>query len=232
MAQKSDWLPNSRQEQLIMAKNWIAIFGETVQNAQNTGVKKYAAWGIPQDVFIAFGTAYSDALSALQAAQNEETRSKVTNAHCKTAFTALAAKMRDIKKRWFYEPPLTAADIVSLGLRPRDTTPTPSGTPTAQAAIETFLIGRRQLGIKVVYVTGNPADISNKGSRVWYSVIAQGETPPVNPDELRKSFYTKRKKDLIDFEFGDSGKTAYFAVQIENEGKKGPWGPLVSALIP
>jgi hypothetical protein len=27
-------------------------------------------------------------------------------------------------------------------------------------------------------------------------------------------------------------KTAYFAVQIENNGKKGEWGPLVSALIP
>jgi hypothetical protein len=63
-------------------------------------------------------------------------------------------------------------------------------------------------------------------------VIGQGETPPANPDDLHKFFYTKRKKDVIDFEFGDSGKTAYFAVQIENEGKKGPWGPLVSALIP
>jgi hypothetical protein len=33
-----------------------------------------------------------------------------------------------------------------------------------------------------------------------------------------------------EFEYGDSGKTVY--VQIENEEKKGPWGPLVSALIP
>jgi hypothetical protein len=49
---------------------------------------------------------------------------------------------------------------------------------------------------------------------------------------LIKSFYTKRKKDVMEFEFGDSGKTAFFAVQIENDGKKGPWGPMVSALIP
>jgi hypothetical protein len=63
---------------------------------------------------------------------------------------------------------------------------------------------------KIIYVTGGPED----------------------PDDLRKSFYTKRKKDRIEFDFGDSGKTAFFAVQIENEGKKGPWGPLVSALIP
>jgi hypothetical protein len=49
---------------------------------------------------------------------------------------------------------------------------------------------------------------------------------PASPDELRTSFYTQRRKDLIEFGFGDSGKTAYFAVQIENDGKKGPWGPL------
>jgi hypothetical protein len=36
----------------------------------------------------------------------------------------------------------------------------------------------------------------------------------------------------MEFEYDDSGKTAYFAIQIENGGKKGTWGPLTSALIP
>jgi hypothetical protein len=106
------------------------------------------------------------------------------------------------------------------------------GIPAAQVTVETYLIGRHELGVKIIYVTGNPSDPANKGYRIWYSVVAPGETPPANPDDLRKSFFTKRKKDLIDFDFGDSGKTAWFAVQIENDGKKGPWGPLVNALIP
>jgi hypothetical protein len=93
-------------------------------------------------------------------------------------------------------------------------------------------VGRHELGIRLVYGDGNPKDKENKGYRIWYSVIAPGEIPPASPDELRSSFYTQRRKDLIEFDFGDSGKTAYFAVQIENDGKKGPWGPLVSALIP
>ncbi|MDR1399317.1 MAG: hypothetical protein LBJ41_05280, partial [Treponema sp.] len=75
-------------------------------------------------------------------------------------------------------------------------------------------------------------DKENKGYRIWRSVIAPGETPPTDPEELRKSFYTQRRKDLIEFDIGDSGKTAYIAVQVENDGKKGPWGPLVQALIP
>jgi hypothetical protein len=98
--------------------------------------------------------------------------------------------------------------------------------------IETYLIGRHELGVKIVYVTGGPAEAANKGYRIWYKVAAQGEAAPTSPEDLPKSFSTKRKKDLIEFDFGDSGKTVYFAVQVENEGKKGPWGSLVSALIP
>jgi hypothetical protein len=127
---------------------------------------------------------------------------------------------------------LTDADYISLGLKPHDNIPTPSGTPTAQVTVETFLTGRHELGIKIIYVTGTATDPANKGYRIWYNVLAQGETPPETPKDLHESFYTKRKKDVIEFDFDDSGKTAYFAVQIENEGKKGPWGPLVSALIP
>jgi hypothetical protein len=140
--------------------------------------------------------------------------------------------MRDFKRRYFLSPPLLDSDYISLGLKPHDSTPTPSGVPTAQVTVETYLIGRHELGVRIIYVVGSPTDPANKGYRIWYSVIGQRETPPANPDDLRTSFYTKRKKDVIDFEFGDSGKTAYFAVQIENESKKGPWGPLISALIP
>jgi hypothetical protein len=109
---------------------------------------------------------------------------------------------------------------------------TPSGDPSAQVTVETYLMGRHELGVKIIYITGSATDPANKGFRIWYTVVAPGETPPANPDDLRKSFYTKRKKDIIEFDFGDSGKTAFFVVQIENGSKKGPWGPLVSALIP
>jgi hypothetical protein len=50
----------------------------------------------------------------------------------------------------------------------------------AQVTVETFLTGRHEVGLKIVY---------------------------------------------------GSGKTAYFAVQIEKDGKQGLWGPMVSALI-
>jgi hypothetical protein len=50
---------------------------------------------------------------------------------------------------------------------------------------------------------------------------------------LSKSFFTRRKRDFITFDYGDAGKTAYIAVQIENGGgKQGKFGPMAIAVIP
>jgi hypothetical protein len=207
-----------------MAREWITLLGATGGKA--------AAWGVPAAALTDLGSAWAAAQAALDTARNESTRTPVATARCREAFEALSDGMRDMKRRYFLTPPLVDSDYISLGLKPHDTNPTPSGTPTAHVTIETYLVGRHELGIKVVYVTGSPDDPANKGFRIWYTLAAPGETPPAAPEELHDSFYTKRKKDLMEFTFGDSGKTAYFAVQIENEGRKGPWGPLVSALIP
>jgi hypothetical protein len=204
-----------------MADDWIAVC--TVNQT---------AWNIPGPALTEL-TAFRDAArTSLETAQNETTRTPVATAKCKEAFDTLTGFMRDFKRRYFLTPPLLPSDLISLGLKPHDEHPTPSSTPTAQVTVETYLMGRHELGVRIVYVTGSPDDPANKGYRIWYSVVAPGGTPPANPEELRKSFFTKRKKDLIEFEFGDSGSTAYFAVQVENDGKKGGWGPMVQALIP
>jgi hypothetical protein len=204
-----------------MARDWQSVAGTNA-----------SAWGIPPAVLQELNTLIQAADTALTTAKNETTRTPVATAQCKEAFDTLAAAMRDMKRRYFLTPPLLDSDYIALGLKPHDTTPTASGIPTAQVTIETYLVGRHELGVRIIYVTGSPTDPANKGYRIWYSIVAPGETPPANPDELRKSFFTKRKKDVIEFEFGDSGKNCFMAVQIENEGKKGPWGPLTSALIP
>ncbi|MDR1073856.1 MAG: hypothetical protein LBL45_09320 [Treponema sp.] len=219
MATNKDWLPKSRTEQLAMAGNWISVCA-----ARQTD------WNIPSPALTELTALRDSARTALETAKNEATRTPVSNARCKEAFDALAGFMRDFKRRHFLSPPPLDSDLVSLGLKPRD--PHPSPSPTAQVTAETYLVGRHELGIRIVYVTGNPDDKANKGYRIWYSVIAPGETPPCEPQRTPRAFYTQRKKDLIEFEYGDSGKTVYFAAQIENDGKKGNWGPMVSALVP
>jgi hypothetical protein len=221
MVASKDWLPTNREQILEMAIDWQSVI-----------TSKICEWGIPPEVLRELGVLLAAAANALTVAKNETTRTPVTTAQCKEAFDVLIAKMRDIKRRYFLTPPLADSDYIALGLKPHNSTHSPSGEPTAQVTLETYLTGRHELGVKIVYVSGNPTDPANKGYRIWYSVVATGEVPPTTPDDLHKSFYTKRKKDVIVFDFNDSGKIVYFATQIENDGKKGPWGPLTSALIP
>jgi hypothetical protein len=140
-----------------MARDWKAVMAASA-----------AAGSVPAAALTEFDALFQAAESALATAQNETTRTLVTTAQCRAAFAALVEKMRDIKRRYFLEPPLVDADIISLGLKPRDTTHTMSGTPSAQVTIETYLVGRHELGIKIVYITGNPHDAANKGYRIWY----------------------------------------------------------------
>ncbi|MDR0628130.1 MAG: hypothetical protein LBG24_00495 [Treponema sp.] len=221
MSTTRDWLPASREGQLAMTGDWISVC-----------TTRQTDWNIPNPALTELTALGDTAKAALETAKNETTRTPVATAQCKEAFDALTLFMRDFKRRYFLSPPLLDSGYISLGLKPHDPAPTPSGTPSAQVTVETYLLGRHELGVRIIYVIGSSADPANKGFRIWYTVVAPGETPPANPEDLRKSFFTKRKKDVIEFDFGDSGKTAYFAVQIENEGKKGPWGPLVGVIIP
>ena len=216
MSQRSDWLPAARDAMLAMVKAWII-----------TITAYLLKWGIPESVMQNLSSLAVAAESALETAKNESTRTPVVTARCKEAFDTLSAEMWDIKRRYFLSPPLTDSDFVYLGLNPPDSTHTPSGVPTDQVKVETYLVGWHELGVKIVYVTSSPNDSANKGYRIWYSVFAPGETPSAGPEDLRKSFYIMRKKGLLQFDYGESGRSVYFAAQIENSGgKQGLWGPM------
>jgi hypothetical protein len=222
MSQTRDWLPGSRADQLVMCKNWISIMSPA---------EVRTAWGIPTDKFTELGNRFAAAQTLLQKAQSSD-RTPVITGQCREAFEALSETQRFFKNHYFLVPPLTNADLIHLGLTPHDTTRTPSGEPKAEVTVETFLLGRHELGVRIIYVSGNPNDKANKGYRIWYHVVPPGGEPVTSPKQLGESFYTRRLKDVMQFDYEDSGKTVYIAVQVENDGKKGPWGPIVSAIIP
>jgi hypothetical protein len=204
-----------------MAKNWCGIL--TVQGT---------AWGVPEAVVTGLGMAATEADGIPAAAMNETTRTPVVTARCREVFGKLEDMMRDIKRRYFLSPPLQDADFIALGLRPVDTHPSPTGRLEAQIRVEPFLVARHELGLRLVYESGNPDAPANKEYRIWYQVVGPPDAIPQSPTDLHSSFSTKRKKEMMDFGPDSSGKTVYFAVQIENGNLKGPWGPLTSALIP
>jgi hypothetical protein len=124
-----------------MADDWIPVC-----------TPKQAAWSIPAAA-LAELTARR---ATLETAKNETTRTPVANALCKEVFDALIACMRDFKKRYFLTPPLLNSDLISLGLKPHDTHSTPSRAPTAQVMVETYLVGRHELGVRIVLLRAAP----------------------------------------------------------------------------
>ena len=82
---------------------------------------------------------------------------------------------------------------------------------------------RSDYGVRIYYgLTGEPTEA--------YRFRVTG-TPKIGTD-LPKSIFTRRKKERFDFE-GESGKTVYFCLQYENpRGDVGPFGPMLSAVIP
>jgi len=221
MSKSKDWWPSARAGQLEMANKWVDV---VTPNARQ--------WKIDPDDVSEFSKVVDKATLAFHEIQNEETRTPVAIERCRILFTDLETAARTFKKQHLTVPPLDTSNLVSLGFKPHDRKPTPSGTPTAQVAIECYLEGKYELGIKLSYISGSHNDPANKGFRIFYSVVAHGEAAPQDQEELRNSFFTKRKKTVIQFKPGDSGKTCYLAAQIENDGKKGPWGPMTSAVIP
>jgi hypothetical protein len=221
MAENTDWLPRARGEQLAMCRNWLTVMTEEAR----------AAWGIPQAQYTELEDLCAAAAVLLEKAQSSDRTESVTW-QCRGSFNALGKKQRFFKNHYLLSPPLDNAALVRLGLSPRPAHYARTGKPAAMAAVETFLAGRHELGIRLVYVSGNPEDRANKGFRVWYKAVPPGGAPVTHPRELSESFFTRRKKDLIVFDYEDSGKTAFIAVQVENGSKKGPWGPIVSSIIP
>jgi hypothetical protein len=59
------------------------------------------------------------------------------------------------------------------------------------------------------------------------------EHPPVSVNELANSAFDTGTPFTLNFDESDRGKTVYFCLRWENsKGEKGPWGEIVSAIIP
>ena len=223
-----DWMPSKRFDKLEMAKNWtriIAVNGE--------------AWSIPQPLIAALGNATNAADTANSISANE--RNTISYARIKAAFKELTAVMRDVKRRHFFVPPLTAANLAELGLKPKDDTPTNVPPPVARAEASIFFPAAAIVEINKIHPYGAHAnEKAEYGVRIYYGIIGTPDETdrfritqrPKTGADLPHSLFTRRKKHRFYFA-GESGKEIFFCLRYENsKGEPGPWGSLISAYIP
>jgi len=222
MTRNSDWLPSKREEQLTMARSWLAAMkGETNRRLR-----------FNEEFVQEFYNTVSKADDEFFRPKKERTVG--TNAMLKEAFAKLTTKMRYIKKRYFFVPPLTEADLAVLGLHPHDNTPTPIGKPVGKFEAKISYTSSGALHVNIIPdADGASHPKSNSGYRIYYGVYAHGETPPATGKDLRNIKFSHHKKLVFMFEPEERGKTAYFCIRAENgKGDAGEWGDLSSALIP
>nr|AXS01292.1 hypothetical protein [uncultured bacterium] len=222
----SDWMPTSRPALIEMGTNWAALAGNN------------PAWGVPAAAITGLGEK-TQTLQTLNATP-PSARTPVMVAQIKTAEKTLVETLRDIKKRYFFTPPLTDADVIALGLKPKDDVPTPVGAPTMIADGDLAFSVKGMVSVVKIRPGGpNPDKRASYGVRIYYGLLGdKGKgafklaAPPQTGDDLPHSVFTKTKSHTFDFT-AERGNQAFFCMRYENsKGQAGPWGEVMEAYIP
>jgi hypothetical protein len=221
MTKSNDWWPRSKSAQLEMAENWVDEFKQSAD-----------AWKIDAKAVGEFAVLVGIAKAAYTEAAYQKTRTSVSMTSRNSAFENLTRAARDMKKRYLHVPPLSEADIISLGLSVRKKGRALSQIPAARVVVEVFLTDRNELGIKIAFTYGDPGDPSSKGYRVAYKILEEGEAEPESARLLTEHFFIGKRRHVMKFDEKDSRKFVCIAARVENGDKVGPWGPIVKVSIP
>jgi hypothetical protein len=138
--------------------------------------------------------------------------------------------------------PVTNEDRTAMKIPNRDTTPSDVPVPTAQPEADLTFPGIHLVELrKIRPVSGTAPDArSDYGVRIYYGLSGPANdkykfrlaAEPKTGSDLPYSLFTRRKKELFDFD-GESGNTVYFCLRYENsKGEAGPYGPMLKAVIP
>jgi hypothetical protein len=130
-----------------------------------------------------------------------------------------------------------------MGIPPVDKIHTNVPAPEAQVEADLVFPGIHLVELrKIRPVAGfDPPDPrSDYGVRIYYGLTGEASEqfpfrlagPLKTAKKLPYSVWTRKRKERFDFE-GESGNTVYFCLRYENgKGEAGPFGPVLSAVIP
>jgi hypothetical protein len=192
-----------------------------------------SGWDIPQAAFDALLPLQSSWKQRFADAENPDTRSHAQVIAKNEARAAYESALRAFVKSYVtYNPKPTDADREYMGLpvhkSGRTPAPVPGGTPVFK--IDTSVIRRLTVHF---YDDSNerrakPAGVHGAEIKWDFS-----DAPVVNPDKLTHSGFDTASPYTIEFAGEDRGRTVYFALRWENtRGEKGPWGEIISAIVP
>jgi hypothetical protein len=141
--------------------------------------------------------------------------------------------MRDFANKYVrFNPKMTDADRLAMGIRPTDTTHTTHPAPTSQPDTDVLPTAnhyehRVHALNHAVGGAAKPADAY--GVRYGWQV---GGEKPASGEDLPKSHFTRKVTYVVVHSEADKAKTAYYATCYENsKGDQGRWSPVTEAII-
>ena len=216
----TDWYPKTQAMQLMMAKRWCEILPG-----------KAAAWKIPLDDIDILSDLTGDAERLFNLVHSDKA-TKGDGERMREAFKLKEAKMRDMKARHFFIPPLDRGAFVDLYLDPPSDGRTEHHIVTEEIEYTIEIMGIRMvhLHFKVRGAKNKAKPTGYDGAVVTWAVL---DKPPTDPKELTNHTLASRTPHTVHFEEHERGKTAYFALRWQNErGNLGPLSEILSAIIP
>jgi hypothetical protein len=220
MSKPGSWLPRKREDILKMGFAWV------------DNLTKYSEkWNVDKAVMGDLKILVDDLAAKMKLLDSTATATPDAVQACEKAEKVLVLKMRDVKKRWFIEPPLEDEDYPALRLKKPDHVRTPGKKPTATVEVQTPTARNLKLDIFFNYIDGSPNDPENKLYYLYGVIIGDGEKEPMYPSELPFIGIFVKRKNTLQFAPEDVHCTVFLAAQIVNGRKLGPMGPIASQTI-
>jgi len=217
---RTDWMPGKRNDILVMAMTWIETLNETRER-----------WNVPAEE-LAELTALYNAAAAAYDRNNSETRGPVSAVNAKTAFQALAAFMRNVKKRRFLSPPLLRSDWARLGLQEPDGARTAHHDVTEKVEFQIHIRSIRQLRIEfqIQGASNRAKPKAYPGAAIVWRV---GEEQPADINEFTRHATASRTPHTLRFSETERGKKVWISMAWQNSrGIVGHWAAYQNAIVP
>lgn len=210
-------------------KNFI----DFAKNLRNCAIAGHEKWMIPHPKEF-FGDSLDDFVAKHDLTLNPNC-GKMDFAHKTTARKGTEKSVRNYVQGFLAKNVLVSDDERrEMRITVSDAKPSPVGDPVGLVTATVKYLNEGALELRIEHVESTPYDDrANYGVRIAYDVFPVGESAPEGVDQLRRSNFTRRKRELITFDDSDLRKVAWFRLRYENsKGRAGQWGPMFSAIIP
>ena len=189
-------------------------------------------WGISLQDVTDLKNQWDDTKALIEKAEDPTQRLHAVIVQKDEAVKAFKAKVRDFVNHELHSRAVTEADRIALGLRIRDTNPTPIGTPTSMPTFVIDLSIPRHIRLRY---HDQDSHSEAKPYGVNGAVVAWGalDAPPRDQKDLPHSLLATRSPYTMEFVETERGKTIYIALCWQNEkGQRGPWSNIEKTIIP